>query len=315
VLSITINKAETDAKKPNNSSGTRAGSIAGVAPKPNTDVLSENDENLPYGEAANLIYNADGSVTVTADFLSSANKPYLLSIPYEGAGITYAGARKTDEGDAVIPFSLAIPGAVIMLITEPGTYGVINNAKTFTDIAGHWAFNNIMFVAARGLYGGIGNNLFSPDTSMTRAMFAQVLANIEGADLSKYTNSRFTDVSAGAWYAPAVEWAADMGIVSGYGGGRFGPEDEITREQTAVMLANYIKYKGYILPAGQTAAFNDEDSVSAWAFEAVKIIQVAGIITGKPGNAFDPKGTATRAEVAAIFARLIEVYLSLYSFK
>jgi hypothetical protein len=151
--------------------------------------------------------------------------------------------------------------------------------------------------------------LFNPDGKMTRAMFAAVLANIEGVDLSAYTISRFTDVPIDAWYFKAVEWAADMGIVSGVGDNRFNPDAEITREQMAVMLANYVCYKRYILPQGQAAAFNDEADISSWALNSVRIIQAAGIIGGRPGNIFDPQGTATRAEVATIFTSYINVYI------
>jgi hypothetical protein len=165
-------------------------------------------------------------------------------------------------------------------------------------------------VTARGIFNGIGDNLFNPDGTMTRAMFAAVLANIEGVDLSTYTTSRFTDVSVGTWYASAVEWAADMGIVNGVGDNRFNPDAEITREQMAVMLANYVWYKQYILPQGQTGTFNDEASISSWALNSVKIIQAAGIIGGRPGNVFDPQGTATRAEVATIFTNYINAYIN-----
>ncbi|MCL2816367.1 MAG: S-layer homology domain-containing protein, partial [Oscillospiraceae bacterium] len=142
------------------------------------------------------------------------------------------------------------------------------------------------------------------------AMFAQVLANIERVDLSVYTTSRFTDVSVGAWFTPAVEWAAAMGIVNGYGGGRFGPEDNITREQMAVMLMNYVNYKGYELPTRVTTDFNDETSIALWAYDAVKRVQAAGIVSGKPGNIYDPQGLATRAEVATIFTNYINAYVN-----
>jgi hypothetical protein len=145
---------------------------------------------------------------------------------------------------------------------------------------------------------------------MTRAVFAQVLANIEGVDLSAYKTSRFNDVAAGSWYAPAVEWAASKRIVSGYGNGKFGPNDPITREEMAVMLAKYLSYKQYELPDGQAAKFNDEANISKWAFEAVKMMHAAGVIGGKPGNKYDPKGMATRADVAAVFTRFIEAYVT-----
>jgi len=76
------------------------------------------------------------------------------------------------------------------------------------------------------------------------------------------------------------------------------------------MLMNYVKYKGYELPARTTTAFNDETSIASWAYDAVKRIQAAGIVSGRPGNLYDPQATATRAEVATIFARFVETYVS-----
>jgi hypothetical protein len=257
------------------------------------DILAANDgKTVNYNDPANPLYISI-PVTLAAD--TSTNG--------------YVAVRQTAASNVIIPYCIYKDGGVIFVTPSTGTFATIYNGKTFNDINSHWAIRNITFAAARGLFIGVGNDLFNPDGSMTRAMFAQVLANIEGVDLSEYKTSRFTDVKAGAWYAPAVEWAADAGIVSGYGSGLFGPEDNITREQMALMLMNYVTYKGYELPAGQTTAFNDEANISSWAYDAVKRVQAAGIIVGKPGNVFDPQGTATRAEVATIFAQFVEAYV------
>jgi uncharacterized membrane protein len=246
------------------------------------------------------------------NYNDSAN-PLFISLPVTVAADTtangYVAVRREASGNVIIPYSIYRSGEVSFQTPSTGTFDVIYNARTFTDVQRHWALSNINFVSARGLFGGIGNDLFRPDSSMTRAMFAQVLANIEGIDLTAYTTSRFTDVAVDMWYAPAVEWAARVGIVNGVGDNRFAPETSITREQMAVMLVNYVNYKGYTLPAEQTTTFSDEASISSWARDAVKMIQAAGIINGRPGNLYDPKATATRAEVATIFARFIEIYV------
>ena len=178
----------------------------------------------------------------------------------------------------------------------------------FTDVdENEWYYEFVKAVNIRGLFRGTSETTFEPALSMTRAMFTQVLANLEGVDLSAYTTSRFTDVAENAWYAAPVEWAASIGVVQGYGDGIFGPNDKITREQMAVMLNNYVKYKGIALPEAETEAFADEDNISDWAYESVKAIQAAGIIIGRPDNSFDPSATATRAEVATIFARFLNI--------
>jgi len=142
---------------------------------------------------------------------------------------------------------------------------------------------------------------------MTRAMFAQAIANMEGVDLDMYrqVTPTFDDVSSTAWYFAAVEWAARMGIVSGVGDGRFDPNSHITREQMAVMLYRYAQVRNIPLPVAQAERFADFDTVSVWARNGVEAIQSAGFIGGRGDGRFDPLATATRAEVATIFARFI----------
>ena len=116
--------------------------------------------------------------------------------------------------------------------------------------------------------------------------------------------SLLLSVAAGAWYANAVDWAAGEGIVSGYGNGKFGPEDNITREQMALILYGYAQYKGYDVSAsGELSSFTDGASTSSWAAEAVQWAVGSGLLSGKGGGVLDPQGTATRAEAASIFMR------------
>ena len=236
------------------------------------------------------------------------SNPFILTMPYDLENGQHSNSVVAIyKNGKVIPFSIYKDGSITFSVIETGIYDVIYNKKDFTDISGHWAEDSIDFVTARTLYTGIGNGQFDPNGNMTRAMFAQVLANLDGADLSIYETSRFTDVPDNAWYMAAVEWAADIGIVSGVGNDRFDPNAPITREQMAVMLYRYMEYKGFNLEAnGISTAFADEDDISLWALEAVSAIQGMGIVIGKQDNAYDPKATASRAEVATVFARLVE---------
>jgi len=178
----------------------------------------------------------------------------------------------------------------------------------FTDVEPlTWYYPHVRTVWEHQLFFGTAPDLFSPEMPMTRAMFAQVLANMEDVELSLYSDSRFDDVVVGAWYASGVEWAASVGIISGYGDNTFGPGDNISREQMAAMLANYIRFKGYSLPSMQATAFSDEENLSSWARESVRVVQGLGIISGYPDGSFVPQATATRAEVATIFARFMAV--------
>ena len=191
-------------------------------------------------------------------------------------------------------------------------YGVGYKADTpvFTDTANHWAKADIDFVAARGLLSGTGNNQFSPNNSMTRGMFVTALGQLAGIDPAQYKNTKFTDVAATAYYAPYVAWAADKGIVNGTTDTTFAPDTNISREQMAVIMANYAKAMGYTVPKTREAVtFADNGSIGSWAKDAVKAMQMAGIINGKDGNRFDPQGTATRAEVAAVLHRYVELVI------
>jgi hypothetical protein len=210
----------------------------------------------------------------------------------------------------ILPFSLYKNNEVIIVTSHTGTYSVINNSNTFSDTVGHWAENSILFISSRGLFSGTGAGMFTPNAPMTRSMFVQVLANIDGVDLSAYSSSRFSDVSADSWYMPAIEWAADLGLVDGINNEHFDPEVNITREQMARTLMNYIEYKQYSLPANISSSFNDEPDINTWALDAVNRLHQAGIIDGRAGNIFAPQDITTRAEVATVFAQFIVVYVN-----
>lgn len=188
--------------------------------------------------------------------------------------------------------------------------GYKNPAPAFTDITGHWAADNILFVASRGLLSGTSDTTFSPGIGMTRGMFVTALGRLAGINPDSYKTGKFTDVKADAYYAPYVNWAAQTGIVEGVTAITFAPDTNINREQVAVIMANYAKKLGCDLPKTlQAVTFADNAQISSWAKDAVKAMQQAGILAGKANNRFDPKGTATRAEVATVLRRFVEIVI------
>lgn len=188
--------------------------------------------------------------------------------------------------------------------------GYKNPAPAFTDITGHWAADNILFVASRGLLSGTSDTTFSPGIGMTRGMFVTALGRLAGINPDSYKTGKFTDVKADAYYAPYVNWAAQTGIVEGVTAITFAPDTNINREQMAVIMANYAKKLGCDLPKTlQAVTFADNAQISSWAKDAVKAMQQAGILAGKANNRFDPKGTATRAEVATVLRRFVEIVI------
>ena len=202
--------------------------------------------------------------------------------------------------------------AVVFETGHFSVYGVgyKNPAPAFTDIHNHWAADNILFAASRGLLSGTSDTTFSPNTGMTRGMFVTALGRLAGINPDSYKTGKFTDVKADAYYAPYVNWAAQNGIVEGVTATTFAPDSNINREQMAVIMANYAKKLGYDLPKTlQAVTFADNAQISSWAKNAVRAMQQAGILAGKNGNKFDPKGTATRAEVATILRRFVEIVI------
>ena len=150
--------------------------------------------------------------------------------------------------------------------------------------------------------GGYGNGLFGPNNNLTRAQLAQILYNREGKP-TVTGSSPFTDVANGAWYSDAITWAAANGIVSGYGGGKFGPNDNITREQLATILWRYSKSPA---ATNKELHFNDADEISGYALDAIRWAVEHGILNGFGDGRLGPKGLATRAQVAQMLKNFIE---------
>jgi len=190
------------------------------------------------------------------------------------------------------------------------TYGIgyKQTNSEFTDITNHWAKESIAFAVSRGLFSGTSASTFSPDSSMTRGMFVTALGRMAEVDTEKYTNTSFSDVKNDAYYMPYIEWASKNNIVTGMEDGKFAPDQSITREQMAVILNNYTKVMGVALPkVNEVSTFADNAKIGTWAKDAVEKVQLAGIISGKSNNVFDPQGMATRAEVSAMLKRFMEL--------
>ena len=138
-----------------------------------------------------------------------------------------------------------------------------------------------------------------------------MLGRLANVDQSRYTASGFSDVQAGQWYSAYIAWAAQKGIVSGYGNGTFGADDLITREQMAAMLARYSQVMGITIPSvfGTPVSFADGAEISDWAKQPVQLMQAEGLIQGVGSNQFAPKKTATRAEVASVLMRFIKAMI------
>lgn len=178
----------------------------------------------------------------------------------------------------------------------------------FADVAStDWFYDNVLYVYRAGLMTSAAANIFSPHTGMTRAMTVTVLCRLSG-DTGNYTNG-FLDIGSGSWYENAAAWAVANGIANGTGGSKFDPDSAVTREQLAVMLYNYAKYKGYDISVGEDTnilSYGDALSISDYACAALQWACNAGILNGDTNGNLNPHASATRAEVVAMLQRFVE---------
>jgi len=167
--------------------------------------------------------------------------------------------------------------------------------------------NELYYCYDEGLMTGMTETSFGPYGQLSRAQFALILHRMEGEE-KVVTDKKFGDITGDEWYGPAVLWAAENGIVTGYTNGNFGPADMITREQIAVMMYRYAAYLGTRSSAhGDINTFKDGSSVSSFATGAMNWAIGNGIITGKNnGTTLDPQGNTARAEAAAIIQRFMK---------
>ena len=179
-------------------------------------------------------------------------------------------------------------------------------AADFQDVPENsWYAESVRYVSENGIMRGTGENTFDPDGTITRGMVVTILYRIEKTpEVSGI--SAFADVEKDAYYANAVAWAADKGIVNGYSAAQFGPNDSITREQFAAILYRYCTYQqGDISANGSLNQYKDAGEISDYAKTAMLWANVNGLITGTSATALSPQDTATRAQAATIVMRYL----------
>ena len=175
-------------------------------------------------------------------------------------------------------------------------------SRAFSDLdAGAWYHEAVDFALWAGLMNGYSDGTFRPGGTVSRAMLAQILYNQAGKP-AVTGGKTFSDVAPGAWYAPAVAWAAQRGIVSGYADGTFRPNSGVTREQLAAML-----WRSAGSPASSRVLnFTDADRAGDYALPALRWAVERGVMNGKSGGVLDPQGQATRAQTAQMLKNLIK---------
>lgn len=185
------------------------------------------------------------------------------------------------------------------LFAAPGTF--------YKDVKiGNWYYEPVKYATEHKLMNGMGDRIFAPHHDLTRAMFVQVIYNLDGSPSVNNDTATFSDVDSGQWYAKAVNWAAANDIVHGYNDGTFGPQNLITRQEMAKIIDSYLLMKKYVLPESDTssAPFTDFYDCGSWARDSIRLMQKIGIFTGYDDDTFRPQKTAIRSEAATVFAKL-----------
>ncbi len=180
----------------------------------------------------------------------------------------------------------------------------------FTDVNRNaWYYDSVKYVVEKKLMNGVSEDKFAPGDTLTRAMLVTVLYRLSGEPAVNSSNP-FADVCEDAYYASAVSWARENGIVNGVTDTEFAPDADITREQIAAIMYRYAQYKGYDVSAGEKTeilAYDDAESVSEYAVAAMQYVVGSGLIKGKTASTLNPQDNATRAEIATILQRFIEM--------
>lgn len=239
------------------------------------------------------------SITITL----SPDKGYKLDklTVTDGSGKTVSTVKKSDT-----VYTFTMPASAVNVGVSYVKADETPSETKFNDVsANDWFASAVDYVTGKGMMNGTADNTFSPKANTTRGMVVTVLYRLENQPSTSAAS--FTDVASGAYYANAVAWANANGIVSGYGSGKFGPNDKVTREQLAAILYRYAQYKKYdVSGANSLDGYADAQSVSSYAVPALQWANAAGVVTGKSGSKLDPKGNAARAEVAAMLMRFCE---------
>ena len=257
-----------------------------------TEINSKGETKATY-----VANDKPGTVTITATYKDTEGneKSASVKVTVKKASTTTGGNDGTTSGGGPSIIAPGHTGAV----TTPNTN--TNYKPDFQDLDSvEWARTAINGLAMRGMISGRDQYTFDPNANITRAEYCQILMGAINA-LNAKGESTFADVPSTAWYYNAVSVASQLGIVSGYGDGNFGPNDLITRQDMALMTYKTAKIMNKSLePVNAEITFEDSHEISDYAFEAVMTLQKAGIINGMTDTTFEPHSNATRAQSAKV---------------
>ena len=273
-----------------------------------TDGIPANVVNAITGEVGTvqitLAHDGEFGFTMTLSApLGEENAGYWANLYHydeDAESLNFEAAAKIDEtGNVKIPFTHASQYAIVI---DDHSHATVDVSDLFIDIAPNaWYKGAVQYAYDNGLMTGVSDTEFAPEATTTRAMIVSILARLEGVERAEAAG--FADVND-EWYATAVNWAANVGVVNGYEDNTFRPNQPITREQLAAILMNYANYKGQDV-SNRADLTSYTDQPSAWANEAMQWAVAEGLISGVTNDELQPQASATRAQVAAILQRFL----------
>lgn len=206
---------------------------------------------------------------------------------------------------------IRMPMVCVKAFTKSSDTNSLKNISSFTDVADtRWYAQAVDYAVGAGLFSGVSSSTFEPSTQMTRAMFVRVLANLTNIDVSSYSDIGFKDIEKNRWYTSAAYWAVTKGIVEGTAPNTFAPYENITRQQMCVMLMRYAQTLGMNFERTDVSfVFDDDNKIQNYARQAVYTCREYGIIDGMTDTTFDPRSSATRAQVANMFMNFSQKYV------
>ncbi|MDR1539295.1 MAG: S-layer homology domain-containing protein [Clostridiales bacterium] len=255
------------------------------------------------GYRERLLINGDNVAWFYTDDYTKEVGSGQLSPPGSGGGGGYFDENSIGDIELEAEIEIEEEEDALPLEEAPDWISPYNDISR-TD----WFYSAVSYVTANGLMVGTGKG-FEPNANLTRAMLAAILHRYEGLAFSG--SLPFSDVVEGKWYTQAISWASEAGIVHGYGDGRFGPDDAITREQLLAILYSYAALKGVdVSRTADLSRYVDAESISPWAEAAMSWAVAQGVVLGRTLTELAPGSTATRAEAAMLIMNFIENFLA-----
>lgn len=260
-------------------------------------------EDMTYFfDNTNILINAE----VKDPKADSDNKPSGGRGGGGGGGFSVGG--KTTSTTAPVPEKPDVIDNEDIGDSDNNDNNIDSPQTEFIDLdKSHWAFESVMSMSKSGIINGFEDRTFRPEAAVTRAEFCKMLCGILKTDVDKSGDADFSDVDRSDWFYDSVRRLVQSGIVKG-SDGMFNPDDDITREDAAVIINRFAEYSGLALGIVREAAeFDDESDISDYAKSAVGELYISGIINGSDNNRFEPNQSMTRAQAATIIARIKKI--------